>query len=73
MAYFSNSTDGSRFEHQCSICKLNDASCPIAAVQFNYNYDAVNNEVATKILGSLVMDNGRCLMYLEIEKLYDGK
>jgi len=68
MAYFSNSTDGAYFEAQCSRCKLNDATCPIAAVQFNYNYDAVNNEVATKILGGLVRNDGTCLMRIEIDK-----
>ena len=48
MAYFSNSTEGSVFDYQCSLCKYGEEPCPIAAVQSIYNYDACNNEIATK-------------------------
>lgn len=65
MAYFSNSTEGSVFEYQCSLCKYGEEACPIFQVQFIYNYDACNNEVARKILDSLVADNGECSMYKE--------
>jgi len=63
MAYFSNSTEGSVFDHQCSLCKYGEAPCPIALVQIRYNYDACNNEVARKILDTLVENNGTCAMW----------
>lgn len=62
MAYFSNSTDGELFCEQCSKCKYGEKPCPIALVQMEYNYDACNNEVATKILELLVKDDGTCEM-----------
>ena len=68
MAYFSNSTEGSVFEYQCSLCKYGDQACPIAFVQEMYNYDACNNEVARKILDELVEDNGGCAMFKEFKK-----
>ena len=68
MAYFSNSTEGSVFEHQCSLCKYGQDPCPIALVQFMYNYEACNNEVATKILNELVSNNGTCSMWKEFKK-----
>jgi len=63
MAYFSNGTEGTIFEDQCSICKYGDKPCPIAWVQMNYNYDAGNNKVATDILNDLVKNDGTCEMY----------
>lgn len=68
MAYFSNSTEGSVFDYQCSICKYGDKQCPIAMVQVLYNYDACNNEVASKILNALVAENGTCAMWKEFQK-----
>lgn len=68
MAYFSNGTEGMTFDHQCSLCKYGEEYCPIAFVQFNYNYDAVNNEIATKILNDLVENNGTCIMYKTFER-----
>jgi hypothetical protein len=62
MAYFSNSTDGMKFDEQCNKCKYGEHPCPIAYVQMTYNYDAANNEVATKILNNLVDNNGKCQM-----------
>jgi hypothetical protein len=73
MAYFSNSTEGSVFEYQCSLCKYGDESCPIFLAQFIYNYDACNNEVARKILDSLVADNGECSMFKEFKKDFEKK
>ena len=67
MAYFSNSTEGSVFEHQCSLCKYGEKQCPIFVVQFIYNYDACNNEVARKILDTLVENNGTCAMWKEFK------
>lgn len=68
MAYFSNSTDGAEFDAQCSICKYGDEFCPIWYVQIEYNYDACNNEVATKILNALVKDDGTCEMFKKYKK-----
>lgn len=62
MAYFSNGAMGSCFEDECSKCKFGNSPCPIAQVQFNYNYEAVNNPTATSILGDLVTNNGTCTM-----------
>lgn len=45
-------------------CRYGDKPCPIAVVQAMYNYEACNNEVATKILDELVKSNGDCAMYL---------
>ena len=68
MAYFANSTEGECFEDQCSECKYGQEPCPIYQVQFHYNYDACNNEVARKILDDLVSDNGACFMFEEFKK-----
>jgi len=68
MAYFANGTEGAVFDRQCGICKYGQEPCPIASVQLFYNYDAVNNEVATNILDALVSDNGECSMYKEFKK-----
>lgn len=63
MAYFSNGSEGMCFDEQCSKCKYGEFPCPIALVQMRYNYDAVNNEVATKILNDLVKNDGTCTMF----------
>ncbi len=68
MAYFSNSTDGMAFDDQCQICKYGEEPCPIALVQNLYNYDVCNNEVARKILDSLVKDNGTCEFFRQFQK-----
>jgi hypothetical protein len=68
MAYFSNGTEGSVFEYQCSICKYGEEPCPIALVQMEFNYEACNNPTARKILDSLVEDNGGCAMYKQFKK-----
>ena len=67
MAYFSNGSEGMCFDDQCAKCKYGLLPCPIALVQIMYNYDAANNEVATKILDSLVSDNGTCSMFEEFK------
>lgn len=67
MAYFSNGSEGEAFDNQCSQCKYGQQPCPIALVQTSYNYDAVNNDVATKILDALVKPDGTCTM-LEMAK-----
>lgn len=63
MAYFSNGTEGSVFDDQCARCKYGQQPCPIAWVQQEYNYAAVNNEVASAILNDLVKDDGTCTMH----------
>jgi len=68
MAYFSNGTEGEAFDDQCGKCKYGMEPYPIAMVQSMYNYDAVNNELATKILGELVKDNGECTTFTLMEK-----
>ena len=64
MAYFSNSSEGSRFDDQCGTCVLGEKPCPVAFVQGMYNYDAMGNEVATSILDNLVRDTGECVMLI---------
>jgi len=63
MAYFSNSDEGSCFDEQCLRCKYGEKPCPIAWVQYTYNYDACNVPVARKILDDLVRDDGTCEMF----------
>ena len=63
MAYFANGTMGECFEDQCDECRYGKRPCPIALVQQLYNYDAVNNEVATNILNKLVNNDGTCEMF----------
>ena len=62
MAYFSNGSAGACFDRECMECKYGEDPCPIALAQMEYNYEAANNEVATKILGDLVSDEGKCSM-----------
>lgn len=68
MAYFSNSSEGSLFDYQCSICKYGDEPCPIAWVQLDNNYEACNDEVARKILDYLVTNDGECAMFKVFRK-----
>lgn len=73
MAYFPNGSAGEVFDNQCLKCKYGEKGCPIWLVQVNYNYDACNNEVATKILNDLIKDDGTCEMYKEFEKDFARK
>ena len=63
MAYFSNGSEGMVFEDQCARCFYGEKPCPIAWVQIEYNYEAVNNDIATKILNELVKNDGTCAMF----------
>ena len=63
MAYFPNGTAGEVFDEQCCRCKHGQKFCPVYFVQSTFNYDAINNEVATKILNYLVKGNGRCEVF----------
>ena len=67
MAYFSNGSEGSVFDEQCSRCKYGDKPCPIAFAQMNWNYEACNNETARQILDHLVKNNGECSMFKMFE------
>lgn len=69
MAYFSNGSEGFYFEEQCSRCKYGDKPCPIAWVQFNWNYDQIKDTTGTSraILNHLVKNDGTCSMY-EMDK-----
>lgn len=69
MAYFSNGTEGSILDNQCSECKLHKEPCVIAWVQMEYNYDQIGNKIARGIMDSLVHTNGTCLMKELIDKL----
>lgn len=62
MAYFSNGCEGECFGEQCGQCKYGEKPCPIAYVQMAFNYKAVGNEIASKILEHLVKDDGTCEM-----------
>lgn len=63
MAYFSNGSEGEVFDAQCGKCKFGDKACPIAWIQTDYNYDAVNNQMATDILSELVKNDGTCTVW----------
>jgi hypothetical protein len=67
MAYFPNGSSSEVFVEQCLRCRYGDGPCPVYWVQYNYNYDACNNEVASKILGDLVKNDGTCAMF-ELDK-----
>ncbi len=63
MAYFPNGLSGECFDKQCEICKYSNRLCPIEFVQLEYNYDACNTEIATKILNDLIKNDGTCKMF----------
>jgi len=69
MAYFPNGDSGSLFDNECTDCPLGEEPCPVYMVQSTYNYDACNVEVARKILGDLVADDGTCAMKPHVVKL----
>ncbi|MDA8138001.1 MAG: hypothetical protein M0036_05035 [Desulfobacteraceae bacterium] len=70
MAYFSNSTEGAILDEQCDECLHADPdeACPLAFAQMNFNYAQCGNELAEKILNSLVNKDGKCLMKVAIDK-----
>ena len=71
MAYFSNGSEGAAFDNQCAKCVLSNKKCPIEYVQMMYNYDAVNNDVATDILDCLVKNDGTCEMFKEYKEMLE--
>ena len=54
MAYFSNGSEGMIFDDECAHCPLGREPCPIAWVQMEFNYEACNKPLPTKILNCLV-------------------
>ncbi len=68
MAYFSNGSSGACFEEQCDECRYGKKPCPIALIQLTYNYDAVNNNTATKIMSDLIKNDGTCEMFKSFKK-----
>lgn len=65
MAYFSNGSEGIVFDDQCSKCKYGKYPCPIALIQTEYNYDQLKDKTwtATKIMDTLVKQDGTCTVY----------
>ncbi|MCR4300675.1 MAG: hypothetical protein NUV51_03620 [Sulfuricaulis sp.] len=63
MAYFPNGSAGEVFENQCAQCRYGDEPCPIYLAQYEHNYAACNNEVASKILDTLIKNDGTCAMF----------
>jgi len=62
VAYFSNGTEGMIFDEECSNCIFGEKPCPIALIQFTYNYDQCRNEKVKEILDMLVNQKGECSM-----------
>lgn len=60
MAYFANGSEGMVFDAECDSCKYGSCPCPIAMIQLTYNYEAVGNRTATKILNDLITNEGIC-------------
>ena len=76
MAYFANGSEGMVFDDECADCVFGDEPCPIALTQSIYNYEAVNNKLASGILNSLVEqdDEGRyigCRMKKLIDRVLE--
>lgn len=63
MAYFSNGSEGMCFDEQCSKCKYGQHPCPVAAIQMQWNYDQIGNELARKIMDNFVKRDGTCTMW----------
>ncbi len=68
MAYFSNGTEGAILERQCKECQIDDDICPILAMQLEYNYAQCKNELAIKIMNTLVDEDGICQMFELVNK-----
>ena len=66
MAYFSNGSEGMVIDDQCSRCIHADeeAHCPIAYVQLEFNYDQQKkgNEDLKKAMSVLIDKDGKCNM-----------
>ncbi len=69
MAYFPNHSHAeSILLKQCDNCKLFD-KCPIFDVQYAYNYDAVENELASDILNHLIDNKEGCQLFKAYEEI----
>jgi len=71
MAYFSNATEGDVFVEQCTKCKYGQLPCPVALIQMEFNYDAVDNKIATAIMDILVKQDGACSVWKMAQKEFE--
>ena len=71
MAYFSNGTEGMVFDEQCMKCCYGEDPCPIAYLQYTYNYKVVKNKLAKEMLDYLVSQNGTCKMFETFKKDFE--
>ena len=62
MAYYSNGSETSFLDTECTTCAIGKEACPIAFVQIDYNYEQCGNETAKKILDYLVSNTTGCRM-----------
>jgi hypothetical protein len=73
MAYFSNGSEGMYLDDQCAECihAREDALCPIAAVQLEFNYDQQKkgNGDLKKAMSFLINDDGDCQMLPFIDEI----
>jgi len=71
MAYFSNSSEGEVLDSQCAGCLLGspEASCPVKAIHWIYNYDQCSNEKLREAMEMLVDKQGICQVKAEIDSV----
>ena len=74
MAYFSNGSEGSVLEDQCSECvaKLEGQYCPIHSVQVLFNYKQNDNPNLTEAMNVLIDENGVCQMKRHVDRICDA-
>ena len=72
MAYFSNGSEGMLLDDECAGCLFAFDPCPIAFAQSFYNYEACNNEVASKILNCLVKQEDGKYIGCQMKPFIDG-
>lgn len=74
MAYFPNGTAGMVLAYQCGEClhgMADGIGCPIALVQFTYNYTQIGNAKLRECLEYLIDKKGDCQMKPLIDKYYN--
>lgn len=74
MAYFSNGTEGMRYESEyCDKCAHCEPGCLVWFLHMEWNYEQTKDESKQKALETLIpMDglvNGKCTMFIEKGKL----
>jgi len=77
MGYFSNGTEGDRYEEEyCLKCKHGQGEfsddCPILALHMTYNYDQFKDDILKSILDSFIPRdkdgyNEKCKMFIEVK------